>query len=194
MRFPLNALFSLVLLVASGSATLAAERADRDEPLTVDAGKMKIDGKRHVRQLTGGVEITRGSLVLRAAEIEMREGPQGALATAQGSASQPATFRQKRAGQDEVLEGQGLRIEYDAATEVVRFIDAAQVRVWRNGVVADQVNAQAIVYDHQRDVVEVQGGGSSVTPSRVRAVVTPRAAPAASAPAAPRPGAAGESR
>ncbi|PXW99252.1 lipopolysaccharide export system protein LptA [Sphaerotilus hippei] len=175
-----NALLALALMVSIG---LPARAADRDEPLTVDAGQMKIDGKRRTRQLTGGVEITRGSLVLKAGEVEMREGPRGALATALGTAAQPATFRQKRVGPDEVIEGDARRIEYDAASETVRFIEAARVRVYRDGKLADQVSGDQITYDRQRDVVEVLGATGAV-PGRVRAVVTPRAASdAASAPA-----------
>ena len=48
-----------------------------------------------------------------------------------GGDGQPATFRQKREGLDEVVEGQARRIEYDTVTETVRFIDQAQVRVLR---------------------------------------------------------------
>ena len=60
------------------------------------------------------------------------------------------------------------------------------MRVLRAGVVADQVTGQTIVYDHARDVFEVQGGvsgstggGGASTGGRVKGVVTPRTSPAA---------------
>jgi lipopolysaccharide export system protein LptA len=171
---PLFGLCALALIVGAAHAA----RADAEEPLTIDAGQMRIDGKRGTRQLTGAVVITRGSLALRADEVEMHEGPRGQLATAKGSSRQPATFRQRRLADDEVVEGQAQRIEYDAASEVVKLIGAAQVRVLRGTEVVDQVNASVITYDHQRDVVEVAGAagsaGAASAAGRVRAIVTPR--------------------
>jgi lipopolysaccharide export system protein LptA len=172
----LSGLCALVLIVGAAQAA----RADADEPLTIDAGQMRIDGKRGTRLLTGAVEITRGSLSLRADEVEMHEGPQGQLATAKGSARKPATFRQRRLADNEVVEGQSQRIEYDAASEVVKLVGAAQVKVFRGSVVVDQVSGSVITYDHRRDVVEVAGGASaapgaaSAAAGRVRAIVTPR--------------------
>jgi lipopolysaccharide export system protein LptA len=183
----------LVALLAGFGLPARAEKADSEQALTFEAGRMVLDGKRKLRTLSGGVEITRGTLVLKAAQIELKETAQGQFATATGADGQPATFRQKREGLDEVVEGQARRIEYDTVTETVRFIDQAQVRVLRGGVPADQVTGQTIVYNHARDVFEVQGGGaaaSGIAGGRVRGVVTPRKAaspvPEATNPEAPR--------
>lgn len=166
---------AVVAALAGASGSAHAEKADREQALTFDAGRMVLDGKRKVRTLSGGVEITRGTLVLRAAQVELKETAQGQFATASGAEGQPATFRQKREGLDEIVEGQARRIEYDSVTETVRFIDQAQVRVLRAGVPADQVSGQTIVYNHARDVFEVQGGGASGSAGgRVKGVVTPR--------------------
>lgn len=167
---------AVVAALAGTSGPAHAEKADSEQALTFDAGRMVLDGKRKVRTLSGGVEITRGTLVLRAAQVELKETAQGQFATASGAEGQPATFRQKREGLDEIVEGQARRIEYDSVTETVRFIDQAQVRVLRAGVPADQVSGQTIVYHHARDVFEVQGGGgaSGSAGGRVKGVVTPR--------------------
>ncbi|MFM2055352.1 MAG: hypothetical protein RL456_3389 [Pseudomonadota bacterium] len=183
------ALTGLAVLVTC-AAPVRAERADRDLPLSFDAGQLRIDGKRKVQILSGGVEITRGSLVLKAAGVELRETPTGQIAVATGSAEQPATFRQKRDGVDETVEGQALRIDYDTVTQTVRFQQQAQVRLWRGGVLADQISGETIVYDHGRDAFEILGGAPATTGAtgagRVRGVVTPRPATgASSAPASP---------
>lgn len=173
-------------------APARAERADSSQPLAFDAGRMVLDGKRKVRVLSGGVEISRGTLLLKAAQVELKETPQGGqFAIATAADGQLVTFRQKREGVDETVEGQSRRIEYDSVSETVRFIGQAQVRVLRAGAPADQVSGQTIVYDHGRDVFEVQGGTSaSAQPAapgaasgRVRGVLTPRPAGAASRPA-----------
>ena len=172
---------ALAAVLIGASLPAQAEKADGEQALTFDAGRMVLDGKRKIRTLSGGVEITRGTLVLKAAQIELRETAQGQFATATGADGQPATFRQKREGLDEIVEGQARRIEYDTVTETVRFIDQAQVRVLRGGAPADQVSGQTIVYNHARDVFEVQGAGSAATGGRVKGVVTPRKSTGATA-------------
>ena len=167
----------LAVLLAGHSPWVQAEKSDGEQALTFDAGRMVIDGKRKIRTLSGGVEITRGTLVLKAAQIELKETAQGQFATATSADGHPATFRQKREGLDEYVEGQARRIEYDTVSETVRFIDQAQVRVLRGGVPADQVTGQTIVYNHARDVFEVQGGSATMpggAGGRVKGVVTPR--------------------
>lgn len=171
-----------------GTAPAQAERADRDLPLQFDAGQLRLDGKKRVRQLSGGVEIRRGSLLIKAAEVELRETPRGETALAVGGEGQLATFEQKRDGVDERIEGQAQRVEYDAGTETVRFVGQARVRLLRAGVVADEISGQIITYDQARDAFDVQGGapGSATGSGRVRGVVTPRPSGAASAPGAAR--------
>ncbi|ACB36478.1 lipopolysaccharide transport periplasmic protein LptA [Leptothrix cholodnii SP-6] len=172
--------WAVALLLSALAVTAQAERADRDLPLEFNAGQLKIDGKRKLQLLTGGVEITRGTLILKADQIELRETPAGQLAVASGSEAQPATFRQKRDGLDEVIEGQARRIEYDTVSQTVRFSQQAQVRLLRAGVLADQISGQTIVYDHGRDAIEIQGGAADGSSGgRVRGIVTPRPADAA---------------
>jgi len=190
----LRAVLTGLALLSAYVPVARAERADRELPLSFDAGQLRIDGKRKVQVLSGGVEINRGTLVLKAALVELRETPNGQVAVATGSAEEPATFRQKRDGVDETVDGQALRIEYDTVTQTVRFQQQAQVRLWRGAVLADQISGETIVYDHARDAFETLGaptpGGSAsgaaatTGTGRVRGVVTPRpVVPAASAPA-----------
>jgi lipopolysaccharide export system protein LptA len=169
-----------------------AERADRSQPMQFDAGQVRIDGKRKVQLLTGGVELNQGTMQIRAAQVELRETPRGQVAVADGTANAPLVqFRQKRDGVDEWIEGQAERVEYDAASQVVRLFRRAQVRLLRAGALADQVVGEQITYDHVRDVFEVQGQASGTTPGttpgtgRVRGTVTPRST-AADAGATPR--------
>lgn len=180
------ALLFALCCAAVGSAQ--AERADRDQPMQFDAGQMRIDGKHKMQMLTGGVEINQGTMQIKAAQVELRETPQGRLAVAEGSAAVPLVqFRQKRDGIDEWIEGQAQRVEYDSAAQVVRLIHRAQVRLLRAGVQADQVTGEQIVYDNARDVFEVQGSavagpGNTGAAGRVRGTVTPRASGTEGAP------------
>lgn len=174
---------SRALLLAGGvlvGGAALAERADRDLPLQFDAGQLRLDGKKRIKLLSGGVEIRRGTLLIKAAEVELRETPRGETAQAIGSDTQLATFEQKRDGVDERIEGQAQRIEYDTSAETVRFVGQARVRLLRAGVVADEISGQSIAYDQARDAFEVQGGAPGAAGSgRVRGVVTPRPSGAA---------------
>jgi lipopolysaccharide export system protein LptA len=102
------------------------------------------------------------------------------VATALGSPGTPATFRQKRDGLDEQVEGQAQKIDYDGASETVRLEQLAQLRRWMGGKLSEDLSGQLIVYDQARDSFEVlgQAPSSAELPAsgngRVRAVVAPR--------------------
>jgi len=184
MSSPSLPLFSRIAVAFGLVASLAfafvfpvrAERADRGLPMQFDAGQIRIDGKRKVQLLTGGVELNQGTMQIRAAQVELRETPHGQVAVAEGAAKSPLVqFRQKRDGVDEWIEGQAERVEYDAGTQIVRLFQRAQVRLLRAGALADQVVGEQITYDHVRDVFEVQGqAGATPGGGRVRGTVAPR--------------------
>ena len=111
-------------------------------------------------------------------------------AIALGSAGKPATWRQRRDGVDEVVEGSADRIELDGRADTLRFLGNGAVRRLRGGAVADEITGGSIVWDNTAEVFRVEGGATSATnPSgRVRVILSPRAdtnSPAAAAPATP---------
>lgn len=183
-------------LLASAALPLHAEKADRFKPLNVEADLPgKIDLLNQFVVFNGNVVVTKGTMAIRAARIEVRETPDGYhTAVAIGSAAKPATFRQKRDGVDEYIEGEAERLEYDARTDTVRFVNRASVRRLRGATLADEISGNLVTYDSVSEVFSVSGGAT--TPSnpsgRVRAVLTPKegspaAAAAASAAAASPP-------
>ena len=167
--------------------TAQAERADRSKPLVIEADRPgTLDLQRQVMVFNGNVNISQGTMVIRAERVEMREAADGyRTATAIGSAGKPASFRQKRDGVDETVEGVADRIEYDSRAETLRFVGNGAVRRLRGTVTADEIIGALIVWDAAGEVFSVAGGAASpANPSgRVRAVISPRAE-AASAPAA----------
>lgn len=168
-----------------------AEKADRGKPLNVEADNGRYDDVKQTGVFTGNVVVTKGSMSMRAANIEVRQAPDGAqFGIAIAEPGKRAIFRQKREGLDEYIEGEGERIEYDGAADVVRFINRAVIRRYRGAVLADETAGSLIVYDNVAEVFNVVGGVNAQTPTnpsgRVRAVLTPRDATAA--PAASQPG------
>jgi lipopolysaccharide export system protein LptA len=182
-------------LLALGLATGAAqaEKADRGKPLVVEADRPgTLDLQRQVMVFNGNVAISQGTMMIRAERVELRETPDGyRAATAIGSPGRPASYKQKRDGVDETVEGVADRIEYDSRTETLRFVGNGAVRRLRGTVPADEITGALIQWDASSEVFSVQGGATSpANPSgRVRAVISPRAeaasAPAASAPLQP---------
>jgi lipopolysaccharide export system protein LptA len=182
------------IAVAGALALLAApqagaEKTDRLKPLAVEADQPgKIDLLNQFVVFNGNVVVTKGSMVIRAQRIEVRETPDGyQTAVAIGSAAKPATFRQKRDGVDEFIEGEAERLEYDSKADTIKFINRASVRRLRGAVVADEIAGSLVSYDNTTEVFSVSGGGAptATNPSgRVRAVLTPREGTAAAAEAA----------
>ncbi|MEO7150354.1 MAG: lipopolysaccharide transport periplasmic protein LptA [Burkholderiaceae bacterium] len=186
---------SLLALLTGAGNPARAEKADRYKPLTVEAREPgKIDLQKQYVEFNGDVVVTKGTMQIRAGRIELRETPDGYhTALAIGSAAKPATFRQKRDGVDEYIEGEAERLEYDARTDTVRFVTNATVRRTRGGTSADEITGNLVTYDNTSEVFSVSGGArpTAANPTgRVRAVLTPREGSPAAAEAA-RAGASG---
>ena len=179
------------LALAMAVAPCLAEKADRNKPLNIEADSGRYDDLKQVGTFSGNVVVTKGTLTMRAAQIEVRQSPDGyqhGLATA--LPGQLASFSQKREGLDETIQGEAERIEYDGKADTVRFINRAVIRRYRGATLADETAGSLITYDNAREVFSVSGGESAATPAnpggRVRATLTPReAAPDAAASAPP---------
>lgn len=191
---PLMTLLTSPLRLLAGAALLLgclgavhAEKADRDKPMNIEADQLRHDDARQVSVFTGKVVLSKGTLLIRGARVEVRQDAQGyQQSTVTAEPGQRAFFRQKREGVDEYIEGESELIEYDGRTDRVRFVRSAELRRLRGTTLADQLTGSLIVYDGSTDAFSVDGAPAQGGSGRVRAVLTPRAAPAAgSTPAAP---------
>jgi lipopolysaccharide export system protein LptA len=180
-----------VLAAALAAAPVWAERTDRSKPMVVEADRDGVlDLQRQVLVYTGNVVISQGSMVLRAERVEMRTLPDGyRAASALGASGKPASWRQKRDGVDETVEGTADRIEFDGRADTLRFLGNGAVRRLRSGAVADEITGASILWDNTAEIFRVEGGNVSQTNpgGRVRAVLSPRADTPASAPSVPVP-------
>lgn len=172
---------SLAVLLAGLSLApqALAERADRFEKLKVEADRQgKIDLVNNLVVFDGNVIVSKGTMLIRAERVELRETPGGYYtAVAFGGSGKAASFKQKREGVEETIEGEAERIEYEGRTETVRFINRASVRRLRGAAVADEISGNLVSYNSLSEVFSVSGGPSATTGAeggRVRAVLTPR--------------------
>lgn len=131
-----------------------AEKADSQKRTNISAEYTEFDGKTNTKTLKGKVELTRGTLLIRAENGVETETPNGGGAvTLSGHAGSQVFFRQKRdGGEDLWIEGLADRVEYDKKTEVVRFISKAQVRYLSQQKVTQEQNGEFLSYDSVNDV------------------------------------------
>ena len=179
-----------VLTLAAPWAT--AETADRNKPMNIEADALRYDEVKQLSVFTGNVVLTKGTILIRGAKVEVRQDPQGnqfGLVTA--APGKRAFFKQKREGVDEFVEGEGELIDYDGRTDTVKFITKAQLRRYRGAVLNDEFSAAVIVYNNTTDVFTLDGapgagaasstGQPGASPGRVRAMLSPKPQAGASA-------------
>jgi lipopolysaccharide export system protein LptA len=160
-------------LVTLLSQPAFAEKADRDKPMQLEADKMSIDDVKKIQVLEGKVVITKGTLVLKAERIVLTEDAYGfQKGTAFAGSSGKATFRQKREGRNDYVEGEAQRIEYNSNSEVAELFQNARIRSGE-----DEVRGDYIWYDAVSEKFLASAGesrGTNAPPGRVRATIQPR--------------------
>ena len=188
--------FPLILMAALAAIAVlpaAAETADRDKPMNAEADALRYDDLKQTSIFTGNVVITKGTTIIRGAQVDVSQDPEGyQQAVSIAAPGKLAFYRKKRDGVDEYIEGEGERIEYDSRTDLVKLIKRAVVRRYKGATLSDETTGALIVYDNNTDVFTVDSGAqnrSAANPGgRIRAMLSPRvAASAAGAAAAPPP-------
>lgn len=177
--------WALVALLLAATP-LHAEKADREKPIQVEADRVSLDDLNKLSIFEGNVVLTQGTLLVKADKVTVRQDADKAqYATALG---RPLSFRQKRDGADDYIEGWAERLEYDGKRNQVELFQKARLK--RNN---DEIRGDYIFYDAVAETFRVGPAAPSsdkstpAAPSgRVRMVIQPKpaAAPAAPAPAA----------
>lgn len=160
-----NRLFCLMLLV---SPLCHAERSDRDKPVNIDADQVIVDEAKQISTFTGQVLLTQGTMAIRGDKVVVLQDSAGFKhGTAYGHA---ASFRQKREGLDEYVEGSAERIEFDTRADTVDFHGKAKVTRAR-----DEVRGAHINYNLKTEIFQADGAAAGGAPQRVHAVLHPKA-------------------
>lgn len=174
---------TLLLLIALGLGSAQAEKADREKPIQVEADRVSLDDMNKLSIFEGNVVLTQGTLLVKADKVTVRQdADKTQYATAVG---RPLSFRQKRDGADDFIEGWAERLEYDGKRNQVELFQKARLK--RNN---DEIRGDYIFYDAVAETFRVgpaadgSKAGVATPPGRVRMVIqpkTPVAAPDASA-------------
>jgi lipopolysaccharide export system protein LptA len=184
MKFSFFPFILGAVLAALAVLPAAAETADRDKPMNAEADALRYDDLKQTSVFTGNVVITKGTTIIRGAQVDVSQDPEGyQLAVATAAPGKLAYYRKKRDGVDEFIEGEGERIEYDSRADLVKFIKRAVVRRYKGAALNDETTGALIVYDNNTDVFTVNSDAqnrSAANPSgRIRAMLTPRGAASA---------------
>ena len=172
-----------IACLALGALPALAEKADREKPMQIEADRVSLDDLNKVSVFEGNVVLTQGTLLVRADKVSVRQdADKTQYATAIG---RPLSFRQKRDGADEYIEGWAERLEYDGKRNQVELFQKARLK--RNN---DEIRGDYIFYDAVSETFRVGPADQSrptASQGRVRMVIQPKAAvapaPAGSAPA-----------
>ena len=183
---PSTTFLRFVCLWACGMGMLCspawAEKADRDKPMQIEADAMRHDEAKLLTLFTGRVVAFKGTMVLRAARMEVQQDKQGRqVASLWAAANERVFFRQKREGVDEFTEGESEMAIYDSQADMVTLLKGAEIRIMRGTEMADQISGQKIVFNNSTEVMTVDGlpqeaKASDKGQQRVRAILTPRKA------------------
>lgn len=165
--------FVSVLLAALCAPMIAhAEKADREKPIQVEADRVSLDDLNRVSVFEGNVVLTQGTLQVRADRLTVRQDAERAqYASAVG---RPLSFRQKRDGADEFIEGWAERMEYDGRRNQLELFQKARLK--RN---SDEIRGDYIFYDASNETFRVGPAADSPATStastgRVRMVIQPK--------------------
>ena len=175
----LGTLFLTAMLLGIG-ATVHAQQSSSpaEEPSTmILSDTLHYDDIKRRSVFTGNVVLTRGLMKLTADELTTQEDEAGNQhGTAIANKGRVVTIRQERPETFEVIEGTGLRAEYDSSTSQFDLIGQAIVTRYICGKPFDTIRGERVRYNEKTGVYQAQGGANSSGPGgRVRSIVEPRA-------------------
>lgn len=170
--------WAVCALLALATLPAVAERADSNQPMNIEADALRYEDKQQLSTFTGNVVVTKGSIVMRGARLEVRQDGSGHQSgTMFGASGKRAFFRQKREGVNEFIEGEADRIEYDGKTDIVHLVQHAEMRRLVGTTLQDNVSGDVIVYNNATEVYTVDGApqaAGAAGKGRVRATLAPR--------------------
>lgn len=151
----------LLLLLPVSGAGLAA---DRDQPINIEADRATLNEETGNSVYEGNVILRQGTILLQGAKmtVQLKDSSIDTLVLT----GDPATYRQRRDGEQSDLQAEAARIEFHARDDRVILLENA--RVWQ--AEDKELRSDRIVFDLKSNTVDA---GSNKPGERVRITLQP---------------------
>jgi lipopolysaccharide export system protein LptA len=169
---------SIFAALSLASAPAVAEKADRLKPTNIEAKRGTIDEANKVRTMEGDVILVQGTMRITAEKMVVKEDATGNIsAQAFGPSAGQITFRQKREGFSDFVDGVADRAEFDDKASTLKLFGRA--RLTSAGDVAEgeyiYFNTATEVYAIRNSAADDKPGVVQPDPSgRVKITIQPR--------------------
>jgi len=145
---------------------------DREQAIYIQSDRAERDERSGTTVYTGDVQVQQGSMRISADKVTINmQGEEVSQITAAGK---PATLQQQPSADREPVQAKANNIRYDVSAEILTLVDSASVT--QDGAT---VSGERIEYFLQEQRVKASGK------ERVKTVIPPRRANAATVPPAP---------
>ena len=143
-----------LLLVPLG---VAAEKADRSKPIKIEAASSVLDQSTNILVLEGEVVLEQGTMRITAERMRLkRDAQENIFAELFGRAGGQITFREKREGFNDYMEGVADRAEFDDKANTLKLFSRAKLK---NG--ADEMTGEYIYYNSLTEVFKASSSAPS---------------------------------
>jgi lipopolysaccharide export system protein LptA len=168
----LRALISLAALgLLLAAAPAAAEKTDREKPIRYSANNLDGNEAEQTVLLSGRVEVTQGTIVMKADRVVLKQQPDGTYNVS--ATGKPVTFRQKMDNSDEYVDAQALRVEYLGSKDVVELYDQSWIKRGN-----DELRGNFLTYNSATGAFAGRGSwppaGQPAGDGRVTGVIQPK--------------------
>jgi len=150
---------ALALLLSVASFAFA-KTGDQNEPIDVSADRSEYDDKAGIQRLVGNVEITQGSMKIKAEEIAIHL-KDNRLARIEGSGT-PIQFEQLNDANEPIV-GEANAIDYNAIDGTLVLTGNARLKQPRQ-----ELNSGRIVFNSRAQTVKADGGGNGRVSIRIQ--------------------------
>ena len=174
----------IIMIALLPSNQAMALDSDKDAPVTIIADTTNIDFRTGKRVLEGNVDITQGTLNIKADKIVLiYKGDEIDTATAYGK---PVRFKQLPEGQTEMVHGEGITLELKQAKNLITLEKNAKITQGAN-----TITGKVIYYNTETSKMTVksqpsgtknkvtsgkpESGGKKTESGRTRIVIQPDA-------------------
>jgi|GEM_PF-1120636 len=163
-----------VVMMLAVSPLASALDSDRNQPAVINADDVELDFKDGTRTYTGNVTVVQGSMQLTCDKLVARfQNNKLAIATAYGSKSRLATFKQRPEGKPYDVIGRAEQLELDQIEQLVRLRNTASLQQG-----TDSIAGGLILYNMATDKMSVKGRSETQIKQQNSAAPAPAPAPA----------------